>query len=244
MMEDGLLIGMRRFILAGVLGLCGIVHSAAAVSVTVYWNDFVAAATITSGVTATRSGAGVVASIETLPAPFSGNLLLNSTAPPVATVFTLMNLPTHSSVDIDFDFVFIDSWDSLIAPPNGADYFNVSIDGDTALQITCNNANGTDCYSGTQIGTTLDYFNQSFPEVAFDLSSEPSLSLLHTASTLTVQLFASGDGWQGGFDEAWAIDNFSITVDMAAVPAPAALPLLATGLGVLGFVGWRRRKAA
>jgi hypothetical protein len=30
----------------------------------------------------------------------------------------------------------------------------------------------------------------------------------------------------------------------SAVPIPAALPLFATGLGVLGFVGWRRRKAA
>jgi hypothetical protein len=213
-----------------------------AAPVTVYWNDFDAAATIASGVTATMSGAGTVVSSESLPAPFSGNLLLNSTAPPVATVFTLMNLPTHTSVDIEFDFVFIDSWDSLIAPPNGADFFNVSIDGATALQITCNNANGTDCYSGTQIGTTMDYFNQSFPEVAFDLSSEPSLSLLHSASTLTVQLFASGDGWQGGFDEAWAVDNFSITVDMAAVPTPAALPLFTTGLGIIGFFGWRKRK--
>ncbi|GAB4518147.1 MAG: hypothetical protein Tsb0019_18170 [Roseibium sp.] len=29
-----------------------------------------------------------------------------------------------------------------------------------------------------------------------------------------------------------------------AVPLPAALPLLAGGLGILGFAGWRRKKAA
>lgn len=32
-------------------------------------------------------------------------------------------------------------------------------------------------------------------------------------------------------------------IRLTAVPIPAALPLLAGGLGVLGFVGWRRRRS-
>jgi hypothetical protein len=34
------------------------------------------------------------------------------------------------------------------------------------------------------------------------------------------------------------------TLRISATPIPAALPLLATALGGLGFVGWRRRRAA
>lgn len=35
--------------------------------------------------------------------------------------------------------------------------------------------------------------------------------------------------------------TYSITSD-AAVPVPAALPLLATGVGALGVIGWRRKR--
>ena len=33
-------------------------------------------------------------------------------------------------------------------------------------------------------------------------------------------------------------------VGLPPVPIPAALPLFASGLAVLGFAGWRRKKAA
>ena len=35
-----------------------------------------------------------------------------------------------------------------------------------------------------------------------------------------------------------------VTVDAAATPLPAALPLFATGLGGLGLLGWRRKRKA
>lgn len=38
-------------------------------------------------------------------------------------------------------------------------------------------------------------------------------------------------------------DTFDYKVTASAVPLPAALPLLAAGLGVMGFVGRRRRQA-
>jgi len=42
-------------------------------------------------------------------------------------------------------------------------------------------------------------------------------------------------------------NNFVVgapTEIISAVPLPAALPLFATGLGALGLLGWRRKKAA
>jgi hypothetical protein len=38
--------------------------------------------------------------------------------------------------------------------------------------------------------------------------------------------------------------SFTVTSTIAATPIPAALPLFASALGGLGFVGWRRKKAA
>lgn len=38
-------------------------------------------------------------------------------------------------------------------------------------------------------------------------------------------------------------DNTSLTSDSVAVPVPATLPLLGGGLLLLGFVGWRKRRA-
>ncbi len=38
--------------------------------------------------------------------------------------------------------------------------------------------------------------------------------------------------------------QLGIDIRTAPVPVPAALPLFASGLGVLGFAGWRKRKKA
>ena len=47
------------------------------------------------------------------------------------------------------------------------------------------------------------------------------------SSSLTVDFFASGSGWQGGSDEWWGIDNVSVTLDsVEAVPEPSTLILV------------------
>jgi hypothetical protein len=49
--------------------------------------------------------------------------------------------------------------------------------------------------------------------------------------------------WAGG--SVTSGDVFDVTVGVTgATPLPAALPLFATGIGGLGFLGWRRRRKA
>lgn len=44
------------------------------------------------------------------------------------------------------------------------------------------------------------------------------------------------------FEGSGALDNFVFDTNPEVVPVPAALPMLASGLGLLGWVGWRRRR--
>jgi hypothetical protein len=46
-------------------------------------------------------------------------------------------------------------------------------------------------------------------------------------------------------DGSWeAVDDMQFGTAGAAIPLPAAFPLFGTGLGILGFLGWRRRRRA
>ena len=54
------------------------------------------------------------------------------------------------------------------------------------------------------------------------------------------------DGQIGGFSSEF--DNLSVTpvpeLSVRPVPAPATLPLLATGLGMMGWLAWRKKRKA
>ena len=66
------------------------------------------------------------------------------------------------------------------------------------------------------------------------------------------------DGLGGAIMTLWGADGFNVAngfyddssigmdlrLELTTVPVPAALPLLASGLGLFGFFGWRRRKSA
>ena len=192
-----------------------------------------------SGVTTTEGTQGFAAY------GFGGNFLRNTTTgnPAQKTILTLTGLPAHDKIDINVQFAAIDSWDST----NGTitpDYFNVTVDGVLVFQPTFNNASGTVNYptgllngpNPTQLG-----FNLTWGDRAYDWGPSfcPELhNIAHTASTLTIEFFASGAGWQGGNDESWAIDGLMVMVNPVTAPLPGTVLLLGSGLA--GLLGWRR----
>ena len=148
--------------------------------------------------------------------------------PPLpTTTLTLTGLPTHNSIDVEFLMAIIDSWDGTPNFP-GPDFFNVRVDGTTVFWYTFAIQSGVSDYSpppGGLLsgGTNLGF--SSFNDQAFNMYLEPVLhSIPHTASTVTIEWFASGGGWQGTTDESWGIDNVRITTN--AVPEPATLWML------------------
>jgi hypothetical protein len=66
-----------------------------------------------------------------------------------------------------------------------------------------------------------------FGDSAYDMYQDPTFqNIPHTSSTLTVEWFTSGGGWQGGTDESWAIDNVVVLVDNVVPTAVAGGPYL------------------
>ena len=55
-----------------------------------------------------------------------------------------------------------------------------------------------------------------------------------------LQVFFEFKGTGGSF----TMDKLSTVSAISTTPVPAALPLFASGLGVLGLLGWRRKKKA
>ena len=53
----------------------------------------------------------------------------------------------------------------------------------------------------------------------------------------------SGDG-DSGTNRGFTISSITVQVPATTVPVPAALPLLVSGLGGLGLMGWRRKRKA
>ena len=125
-----------------------------------------------------------------------------------------------TSVDVDFLLAVLDSWDGSNGSP-APDIFNVRVDGTVVFSHTFAIASGTSDYtpppggllsSGTNLG-----FNPSWADQAFNMYLEPALhGIAHTASTLTIDFYASGAGWQGGDDESWAIENVRVSANLVA----------------------------
>lgn len=171
---------------------------------------------------------------------FGGNLLRNDATgnPAAATILTLTDLPEHTHVSVSFLLAVIDSWDST----NGSvsrDLWRIEIGDDYYLETTFAITSGSVNYvsAGAIYEAAGNLGWSGYGEKAYDMGFEQLLqNIPHTASDLTIRIYAHGEGWQGSSDESWGIDNLGVSVTY--IPAPGAAALL--GLG--GLVTGRRRR--
>ena len=204
------------------------------------------------------------ASLGTGTNTFSGNLLQNatgngtdttpSTIPQMKTTLTLTNLPAHTSIDVNFLLAIINSWDGLASLPPAApliapDFFNVRVDGTVLFHESFDNvnANGTQQGYNAPLGvqvtprplTDLGFTTSSSTlDSAWNLGLDPRFSNIpHTASTLTIDFFADGAGFQGNTNESWGIDNLHVNLNGVPIMNPASSDTLVGNGGNDTLVG-------
>lgn len=150
---------------------------------------------------------------------FSGNFLRNTSqltgsgnGNPI--VLTLTGLPEHTAIDLQFLLAIIDSWEG--SSGNGSpDRLNITVDGNIIFSETFDTAVGLDqTYSPIGDALLADGVALGFSaavDSAYDMGQDPIFrNIPHTASTLTIQWFTSGEGWSGGNNESFAIDNLNV----------------------------------
>ncbi len=190
------------------------------------------------------SGAGGVVSSQGYSSYGCGNFLLHNDTgggtepsdppedPGIPTVLILTDLPPHASIAIYFDLAVIDSWDGS-EEYWGDDFFNVAVDGQAVFRETISNFVH---YPQTFVPAPAVVRGEALFDVSdteYDIDSlYPIVEYVsHSDSTLIISFWADGDGWQGGADESWGIDNIKIIVSSPsdfvtgggwiAQPAPA-----------------------
>ncbi len=251
--------------IGGALVAANLAH---AISVQVYSNNFEGAAVLGAGVTAAISGAGATESSQGYSAYGFGTTLYRNDSlgdPAASTTLTLSGLQAHTSISLGFLLAVIDSWDGMASNGCAPDNFTVRLDGASIFSTDFGNVRNGACGPHPQTyGTSnallfpgannFDFDPSStsvgfsgWNDAAYDMAAESLFqNIVHSGNTATLEIFASGAGWQGGADESWGVDNLAVTLNGAAagnnIPEPGSLALLALGLASLGAI--RRQQIA
>ncbi|EAM50141.1 PEP-CTERM sorting domain-containing protein [Crocosphaera watsonii] len=220
--------------LLSTLAIGFITTSAQATSVTIFSEDF------EDGVGTGFSGAGSVQGSQGYSNfGFGGRFLRNVRAgnPAPSTRLTLTDLPSHTSIDINFLLAIIDSWDGN-HPTFGPDFFNVKVDGVSIFSETFDQWNRPKTYTSVHnilTSRTNLGFTGRFPDRAYDMALEEAFQgIAHTSDTLTIEWFVSGTGSLGNlsesYDESFAIDNVEVVLN-GVVPEPLTILGAGTAIG-------------
>lgn len=181
--------------------------------------------------------------------------------PNTATTLTLAGLAANQSIDLDFTFLAIGSWDGTTYQPGlyAPDYLNVSLNASSIFQGAFRNygTGGTPEYPGCTGNIDCTPANYPAAPVNAAISLQQSAtgdfgtSIYHiTLTGLTADgsgnaifnFFASGGGWQGGSDESIGLDNIRVTgADASATPEPSTWALIGGALLCLPLI---RRRAS
>lgn len=139
---------------------------------------------------------------------------------------TISNLPRFSSVDVDFLLAIIDSWDGS-SSQWGPDEINLEVrDGMGNVLVNLSGLQDgsgpnptTPFDSGTILFTDIQYgFNTGgqvwFRDDGYDLGLQPELNGIdYAGDTLVFEIWASGNGFQGGNDESFAIEDLQLSLN-------------------------------
>jgi hypothetical protein len=218
--------------------------------ITVFSTDFDGSlpAEIAPG-TATLTGVQGYAGLGPTGNQFGGNFLRSATGNTVT--LTLNNLPTHDTISLEFLFAAIDSLDGTGTFPAG-DFFKIVFDGTTLFSESFANALPSQIQSyvppaGVELARHVDLGfsgpGSFFTDSAYNFGADPIFgNFAHTGSSATIDFFIFGPGNQDINDESWAMDNLRVSVTTSAVPVPATVWLLSSGL--IALMGVRRKFAS
>ena len=237
---------MKALVILGALATIGLAQPA--VAQVVFSTDF------ETGQPSQITGSGSIQSTQALPAgTFGTQQFYNDTTltgDAGATLLTLSGLGAHSTLSLTFDFIAWNSWDGTGSSFPQGDFFEVLLDGNLLASISPNNASGTLSIAGpaTLIAGPAPFgFGDSSPFFNRDTAYAVNVSnFAHSGANAVFTFRVNGNGWQGGTDEAFGLDNIIVSIprqDTGAVPEPATWAMMIAGFGLLG-ARFRRRRVA